>query len=259
MERLPNPNQIHIHHYSYFDAGGYALGGDEPDAACSWCGALLYDLSGPVVSRSPDAPMHRRLSIYLEQTGDRLYLCEACLDNDVQVAAAMQDEAIGRLATLRPTGSAVERARELMLLSRALLGDIAARVEETRQERRERIIRETRDVARWRAAWRDKTGRQAPPAVPVKPRPTNVYLMRSKTTGFIKIGQSVKPKQRRTQLQSELDDKLEILRVIPDEVGGLESKLHHRFRHLRTVHPNSPRGREWFAPDDELLGFAADA
>lgn len=117
----------------------------------------------------------------------------------------------------------------------------------------------------YRPPWADKGDREVllvhvpQERVVYKPRPTKVYLMRSKTTGLIKIGKSTQPKQRRKELEWQIGDELEILRVIPDEDGVLETELHHRFQHLRAVHPNSPRGREWFAPDDELLGFAADA
>ena len=173
-----------------------------------------------------------------------MYLCDTCLKAE-GVITAMQDEIVALLAGI-PTGSSMARARRLALMVRGLL---------PRQRPAEGRGEPPAPPRQWKKRLRRRVAAyRSPPE-----RPKYVYLMRSKTTGLIKIGQSVKPKQRRTQLQSELDDKLEILRVIPDEVGGLESKLHHRFRHLRAVHPNSPRGREWFAPDDELLGFAADA
>lgn len=258
--RHDNPNRIWTHEFGSISANSWGLGGElSPDVTCSWCGGLVYNPEwgeGDGITGTDYA----RKRIWLEKTDDYLYICNDCLENDVQVSKEMQDKAIELLAQPIPKASDIARSRELILMSRVLLWDIEGRVAESRAGRRERIRSEVSKttlmpfyappVSTKRVGKPGRYGR-------ARGKRTNyVYLMRSKSTGLIKIGQSVKPKARRSQIQCEVGDKLEILKVIPDEEGGLESKLHHRFADLRTKHPGSERGREWFMPGDDLLDFA---
>ena len=259
--RHDNPNRIWTHEFGSINASSWGLGGEiSPDVTCSWCGGLVYKPEwgeGDGITGTDYA----RKRIWLEKTDDYLYICNDCLENDVQVSKEMQDKAIELLAQPIPKASDIARARELILMSRVLLWDIEGRVAESRAGRRERVRAEIRKAAPV------FTFRPVSGAERAKPNrryrrgkwqgPTNVYLMRSKLTGLIKIGRSVKPKLRRVQLQTQIDDQLEIIKVIPDPEGDLETKLHHRFEELRATHPNSPKSREWFELRDDLLDFAS--
>ena len=240
--RRDNPNGLHVHHFGCIDAGSYALGGDEQDATCVWCGGLVYKPEWGV--RSDDdwhITDYARLRVWSPEGDIVVYLCDTCLKAE-GVITAMQDEIVALLAGI-PTGSSMARARRLALMVRGLL---------PRQRPAEGRGEPPAPPRQWEKRLRRRVAAyRSPPE-----RPKYVYLMRSKSTGLIKIGQSVEPKARRSQIQCEVGDKLEILKVIPDEEGGLESKLHHRFADLRTKHPGSERGREWFMPGDDLLDFA---
>lgn len=63
----------------------------------------------------------------------------------------------------------------------------------------------------------------------------------------IKIGHSIDPRQRLSNLQIGLPEELEVLAIVPAEVIS-EGAAHAKFNHLRL------RG-EWFRADPELLAF----
>lgn len=87
--------------------------------------------------------------------------------------------------------------------------------------------------------------------------PTRVYLMRSRTTGWYKIGYSVDPARRAAQLNAQLRGlEWELVHsVTSDDALQLEKDLHEIHADKRVV-----RGREWFlldAPDVEAFASLA--
>lgn len=81
------------------------------------------------------------------------------------------------------------------------------------------------------------------------PRVTNIYFLRAKATGLIKIGRSENVSRRVAKLQTGSSEPLELIGSIRDSSGGLlETAIHRDFAAARV------RG-EWFAPDPALLDF----
>ena len=76
----------------------------------------------------------------------------------------------------------------------------------------------------------------------------SVYFIRAES-GPIKIGIALDPAERLAGLQISHFEKLSLLTTAPGGIR-LETKLHHRFAHLRI------RG-EWFRPAPELLAEIA--
>lgn len=74
-----------------------------------------------------------------------------------------------------------------------------------------------------------------------------MYLIRSETTGLIKVGTAVDLARRLTVLQIGSSEPLTLLGSVPDTSGGLlERAIHRDFAADRV------RG-EWFKPSPELL------
>lgn len=72
-----------------------------------------------------------------------------------------------------------------------------------------------------------------------------IYFMESKTTGWVKIGQSDHPNSRKAEIETALGEELEIL-LTQKNTGRLESQLHERFEEYRIRHPRHKRKGEWF-------------
>jgi hypothetical protein len=80
-----------------------------------------------------------------------------------------------------------------------------------------------------------------------------VYFVRAKVTGLIKIGVSGDALARLAELRRGCPDELELLAVQPCFEGGiLERQLHRQFAHLRV------RG-EWFKPTKTVMRAVAAA
>lgn len=78
-----------------------------------------------------------------------------------------------------------------------------------------------------------------------------LYAFRSMLTGLIKIGISGNVLTRREQLEIELCDNLELLGYSVSSKGQ-ETQAHRLLKLYRAVHPNQPKGKEWFYPTDEV-------
>jgi len=79
-----------------------------------------------------------------------------------------------------------------------------------------------------------------------------VYFIRAKTLGLIKIGIANRAADRLQSLQTMSPDALEILGVLQcSKIGIVEQQMHQRFKHLR-LHG------EWFQPGEDLLAFIAE-
>jgi hypothetical protein len=81
-----------------------------------------------------------------------------------------------------------------------------------------------------------------------------VYFARNCESQFIKIGQSMRLRERLASISNAYAIRLEVLGIIP---GGrdVEQRLHARFE--RYWAPEAG-GREWFRPGADLLRFIAD-
>ena len=73
---------------------------------------------------------------------------------------------------------------------------------------------------------------------------TNIYFIREKGTGNIKIGSAVDVDRRLSQLQTGNSDKLEVIDVIEDVSGTVEKEIHDRLSEYRL-------DGEWFSPNIE--------
>ena len=73
---------------------------------------------------------------------------------------------------------------------------------------------------------------------------TNIYFIREKGTGNIKIGSAVDIDRRLSQLQTGNSSKLEVIDVIEDVYGEVETEIHSRLAKYRL-------DGEWFSPDVE--------
>ena len=80
---------------------------------------------------------------------------------------------------------------------------------------------------------------------------SNVYFIKDKSIGAVKIGFSSASKIRISQIQCHNSGSLELLGVIP---GGREKEkeLHKKFKHLKM------RG-EWFVCGDDLMAYIDQA
>jgi len=79
-----------------------------------------------------------------------------------------------------------------------------------------------------------------------------VYFVRAKEMGLIKIGVANTARERLVSLQVDSPDHLELLGVIEcRNRGALEKQIHQRFAHLRV------KG-EWFRPGEDLLDYIED-
>ena len=76
-----------------------------------------------------------------------------------------------------------------------------------------------------------------------------MYFVRNPATGDIKIGYSVSPASRLSQLQTAHAERLHILATVPGSTS-LEASLHRRF----AAHS---RNGEWFRGDAEIYEFIA--
>lgn len=86
---------------------------------------------------------------------------------------------------------------------------------------------------------------------PALPAEREVYFIRAKTLGRIKIGVAVCARQRIAQIAKISPDELELIGVVNcKQSGALERRLHSRFASLR-VHG------EWFNPGPELMDYIA--
>ena len=74
---------------------------------------------------------------------------------------------------------------------------------------------------------------------------TNIYFIREKGTGNIKIGSAVDIDRRLSQLQTGNSSKLEVIDVIEDVYGDVETEIHSRLAKYRLGMG------EWFSPDVE--------
>lgn len=82
---------------------------------------------------------------------------------------------------------------------------------------------------------------------------SHTYFMQDNNDKEIKIGVSKAPYKRKKQLEGELKTQIGILSIIDSGGYDLEAELHEKFKHLNIR--NSPKGREWFQPEEELYKF----
>lgn len=74
-----------------------------------------------------------------------------------------------------------------------------------------------------------------------------VYFMQRNSDGFIKIGESDNPRKRKSKVQAEVGEPVELLYYFPQPVP-LETLLHDKYR-------NGRADGEWFNPSEELLEY----
>lgn len=69
----------------------------------------------------------------------------------------------------------------------------------------------------------------------------------------VKIGKSINPEMRLSQIKQSMDSNAELIKYIP-AAGGFEYKLHKKFREYNII-GNSNLGNEWFKYNQELQAF----
>ena len=87
-----------------------------------------------------------------------------------------------------------------------------------------------------------RTGKKYPQK---RNRPTNIYLIKNKVTGNLKIGSSKNPKSRLNQLNIASDQPLELLGYC-EGFENDEKDLQEKYKHLNL-------NTEWFKYSDEIL------
>lgn len=83
-----------------------------------------------------------------------------------------------------------------------------------------------------------------------------IYFIRQVSTGYIKIGWSIRPIERFISLQEKFGE-LHLIGVMSTPENQ-ERRLHERFESLNVVrHGEKKRiyGREWFVAQDALVGY----
>lgn len=81
-----------------------------------------------------------------------------------------------------------------------------------------------------------------------------LYFMLSDNTGLVKIGISGNTIKRRNSLKEELKDKLEILTYCLSSRSE-ESAIHKQLKQYRAIHPNQPKGKEWFIFEEDVVAL----
>jgi len=112
-------------------------------------------------------------------------------------------------------------------------------------------------IRRWRNEMRTKLRfaelhRRAVASIPVLPRDLDgwCYLYVIGGIDTVKIGRTVNPHVRLSELQTGHDFTLTLLAAVPIH-ASLEAVIHRRFQHLKTA-------GEWFFLNDEMAQFVED-
>lgn len=81
-----------------------------------------------------------------------------------------------------------------------------------------------------------------------------LYAFRSKNHNLLKIGTSGNVQYRKRELEKELKDSFYVAAhcVATREI---ETATHNKLKPYRAIHPNQPKGKEWFYPEPEVLSF----
>lgn len=231
----------------------WPLTGDDIDNTyCEYCGASCYDSRWAAGIK----PYERFYRLMVLIPGATVFICQGCLWRDQELINEIMVRVFALLSgrTNQPLEHSLLLARQQAAVAMTLNKQISLRAksraihmigyhESIRTGLQQLLVPRPRILpARIAGHGTDKDGN------------TFIYFMRSLKSGLIKIGRSVNPRHRKSTLEHELDDQLEIIHTIKGP-PRLEIELHKRFRLFRSLHPALKHKREWFEPSAELIQF----
>lgn len=82
-----------------------------------------------------------------------------------------------------------------------------------------------------------------------------LYVYRSLNHDIVKIGISGNVIKRKGELEEQLNDSLELLHYRLSSRSE-ENTIHRQLKQYRAVHPNQPKGKEWFLYKEEVMDIS---